>query len=105
MKAREEDVAVRMAVRESFVPEDPLHSSIVKDDESPSVSLPSSCIDSGQHWRRAKRHRRKTKSSVVTRVHILSSLNRRRSDARPNPFDQHRDSLRQLRCGSNAHKS
>lgn len=45
MKAREEDVAVRMAVRESFVPEDPLHSSIVKDDESPSVSLPSSCIE------------------------------------------------------------
>ena len=75
VKAREEDVAVRMAVRESFVPEDPLHSSIVKDDESPSVSLPSSCIegarDSGQHWRRAKSEealeKNQTKSSVVTR--------------------------------------
>lgn len=45
VKAREEEVAVRMAVRDSLVPDDPLHSSIVKDDESSSFSLPSGCIE------------------------------------------------------------
>jgi hypothetical protein len=45
VKAREEEVAVRIAVRESFEPDDPLHSSIVKDDESLSFSLPWGCIE------------------------------------------------------------
>lgn len=90
MKAREEDVAVRMAVRESFVPEDPLHSSIVKDDESSSVSLPSSCIEVATLVNTGKERRatgKKTKSSGVTSVHILSSLDRRRCNARMKPFD------------------